>query len=48
MEKKDALMPYCGVHYLICILLYALPHLCVVMYALIGCFGNMPLGIFLH
>ena len=40
MENKDALMPYYGVHYLSCILLCALLHLCVVVYALFGCFGE--------
>ena len=40
MEKKDALMPYCGVHYVICILLCAYVHLCVVVYVLFGCFGE--------
>ena len=48
MEKTDALMPYCGVHYLICILLCALLHLCVVVYVLFGGLGNMTLGTFLH
>ena len=38
MENKDALMPYCGVHYLICILPCALLRLCVVVYASFGCF----------
>ena len=47
MENKDALMPYCGVHYLSCILLCALPHLCVVVYALFDCFGEYdPRNIF--
>ena len=40
MENKDALMPYCGVHYLNCIFLCALLHLCVVVYALFGWFGE--------
>ena len=40
MENKDALMPYCGVHYLISTLLCALLHLCVVVYALFGCLGE--------
>ena len=38
MENKDALVPYCGVHYLICILPCALLRLGVVVYALFGCF----------
>ena len=47
MEKKDALMPYCGVHYLISTLLCALLHLCVVVYVLFGCFGEYdPRNIF--
>ena len=40
MENEDALMPYCGVNYISCILLCALLHLCVVVYALFGCFGE--------
>ena len=47
MENKDALIPYCGVYYLICILLCAVPHLCVLVYALFGCFGEYdPRNIF--
>ena len=48
MENKDALMPYCGVHYLISTLLCALLHLCVVVYVRLVVLGNMTLGIFLH
>ena len=44
MEKKDALMPYCGVHYLISTFLSALLHLCVVVYVLSGCFGEYDPG----
>ena len=40
IENKGALMPDRGVHYLICILLCALLHLCVVVYVLFGCFGE--------
>ena len=40
-------MPYCGVHYLSCILLCALLYLCVVVYALCGCVGEYdPRNIF--
>ena len=47
MEHKDTLMPYCGVHYLICILLCALIRLCVVVYALFRCFWEYdPRNIF--
>ena len=47
MENKDALMPYCGAHYLICILPCALLRLGVVMYALFGYFwGYDPRNIF--
>ena len=47
MESKVALMPYCGVHYLICILPCALLHLCVVVYVVFGRFWEYdPRNIF--
>ena len=38
MEKKNTLMPYCGVHYLICISPSALLRSGVVVFASFGCF----------
>ena len=40
MEKKDALMTYCGVHYRSCILPCVLLRLGAVPYASFGCFGE--------